>query len=295
MRMHMHASQFWSGKDVFMKGFILLKDLLEWALSLSFFLDHDAYSCHFLVTFRTLIVKPSNTTSTSDEVLIDVERYETFPSLTEGNACGTNSSSYGAPPPDDMIYIGDVEDPCGCGVTRKDAQSYGRRYDFGFTFARFYQICNFATSMPIATWIWRQWRNWMAKMLFCALHSSTQKIWVFVVSPPFHRPLFRGILELDKSARRQMALFFFCYDFSKNVIMQLSPDKQAEGWLSHIPNMNKPTTKDVVPESYYWRFRTEGTRAGTRWKRTTVSHLRPQQGWLDRNKIQSGFVALCQS
>ena len=135
----------------------------------------------------------------------------------------------------------------------------------------------------------------IAKMLFRALHSSTQKIWVFVVSPPFHRPLFRGILELDRSARRQMALFFFCYDFSKNVIMQLSPDKQAEGWLSHIPNMNKPTTKDVVPESYYWRFRTEGIRAGTRWKRTTVSHLRPQQGWLDRNKIQSGFVALCQS
>ena len=91
------------------------------------------------------------TPSTSDEVLIDVERYETFPSLTESNACGTNSNSYGAPPPDDMIYIGDVEDPCGCGVTRKDAQSYGRRYDFGFTFARFYQICNFATSMPIAT------------------------------------------------------------------------------------------------------------------------------------------------
>lgn len=53
----------------------------------------------------------------------------------------------------------------------------------------------------------------MAKMLFCALHSSTQKIWVFVVSPPFHRPLFRGILELDRSARRQMALFFFLLTF----------------------------------------------------------------------------------
>ena len=59
------------------------------------------------------------TPSTSDEVLIDVERCETFPSLTESNACGTNSNSYGAPPPDDMIYIGDVEDPCGCGVTQK--------------------------------------------------------------------------------------------------------------------------------------------------------------------------------
>ena len=59
------------------------------------------------------------TPSTSDEVLIDVERYETFPSLTESNACGTNSNSYGAPPPDDMIYIGDVGDPCGCGVTQK--------------------------------------------------------------------------------------------------------------------------------------------------------------------------------